>query len=362
MNLLFHITLYLFIFSIFGSVFVCIFTLSMENEKLQNKIHYISFLTTAILAAIFMGIVLPLSALSTIFKSHLEFLYIIAIVFSVWLIISIVIKFKNHLILLTNTEKEIYIRDVTVNYSPAVLSYLMNNKIETKKDLSATLLNLCVNKVLKINKTENGKMEIVDLNNKEQVRKLSNDEKYAYEMFKTGITVEKIRYWKNVVENEYNKYKFSRKHKTNLGSYLLFTFILLIFIVFAYAIYHDNTINDFFVSILSSTFFGAWTITILTVVKKAIFCFKDKSLKTSFIDTLTKKDALEYNRWKKFEKFIVDFTLIKNRDYQAIEILGKYLSYSIALGINTKCDSELYNKININYDFNLNNIINMFNV
>lgn len=80
----------------------------------------------------------------------------------------------------------------------------------------------------------------------------------------------------------------------------------------------------------------------------------------SFIDTYTKKGALEYNKWKKFEKFMVEFTLIKEKNYQNIVLLGKYLSYSIALGINKKCDKELYNKINKNYSFDYEIISNLF--
>ena len=47
--------------------------------------------------------------------------------------------------------------------------------------------------------------------------------------------------------------------------------------------------------------------------------------------------------------------MIKERDHKRKVRWGKNLSYSIALGINKKCDKELYDKIEKEYlfDFNL---------
>ena len=56
----------------------------------------------------------------------------------------------------------IYVRDIEVDYSPAVLSYLQNHKIEDKKDLVATILNLCSKKMLKINKNIYSGYELLD--------------------------------------------------------------------------------------------------------------------------------------------------------------------------------------------------------
>lgn len=55
--------------------------------------------------------------------------------------------YKKNYMIRKNKINEIYIRDVDAEYSPAVLSYLMNNKIEIKKHLSATLLNLCTKNI-----------------------------------------------------------------------------------------------------------------------------------------------------------------------------------------------------------------------
>jgi len=47
-------------------------------------------------------------------------------------------------------------REINVDYSPAVLSYLYNNKLEPKKDILSTILNLYNKKVMTIEKDENG--------------------------------------------------------------------------------------------------------------------------------------------------------------------------------------------------------------
>ena len=70
-------------------------------------------------------------------------------------------------------------------------------------------------------------------------------------------------------------------------------------------------------------------------------------------DKYSKKGAAEYMKWKKFKNFMEEYTLVNEKEYTSIVILGKYLSYSIALGINKKCDSELYKRIEKQYKFNI---------
>jgi len=103
------------------------------------------------LAFIFLGVFVPYIFIKDMFgQDGMGVIFVVVIIFFAWFVITLIIKIKNQLIIKKNQVKEIYVRDIDVDYSPAVLSYLINNKIETSKDLPATLLNLCAKSVLKI--------------------------------------------------------------------------------------------------------------------------------------------------------------------------------------------------------------------
>lgn len=271
-----------------------------------------------------------------------------------WIIVTLFIRYRNKWILSRNNEKEIYVRDMNVEYSPAVLSYLVNNNIETKKDLPATILNLSVKNVIKLQEDDKGNINIVDLKNTDLVDKLSVDEKYAYEMVTSTIDTKKIVEWKEKVREEYDKYKFSRKHKQSFAGYLFgayaITFVVLFIMQFVFSYSGDlEKQGDMFISMIFVIFFTVWFLPI-------VLCMTSKK-RADFKDTYTIKGAIELNRWKKFAKFIKDFTLINQKDYESIVILGKYLSYSVALELNNKCDKELLKKVGAEYSFDLERMI-----
>lgn len=328
-------------------VIVFILVLSnIHNKKLKiDLISSISISVIIMFASLFMMITFP------------PMIIIIIITIIVWITIQLFISFRNKLILLRNNKKEIYIRDIEVDYSPAVLFYLINNKLETKVVLPATILNLCANKIIKLEENQEGYINIIDLKNKDLVNKLSDDEKYAYEMITNGINSSTLIEWQEKVQKEYYKYKFSKKHTTPLRIYFNYIYIIIIAVLFAVSLL--NNIEDggwnFVLYIMGFVSFSIVPIIEITNNRK-----KKKKKSTQFKDTYTRKGAIELNKWKKFENFIKDFTLVNEKEYKSIIILGKYLSYSIVLGLNNKCDQELLRKINAEYLFDFRRILNKF--
>lgn len=345
-------------------MYIILYSIFKNNPKVHTIISNIFITIVVIFMLLFLlfgAIIFPFYILKSILGNDGIF-FTLFFVFIVWFIISLLIHFKNRFIIRKHNGKEIYIRDITVDYSPAVTSYLMNNKIEVKKDLPATLLNLCANNILKLEKDENNKINIIDLKNDIEVNKLKEDEKYAYQMFITKITPSKIKTWKRKVTEEFENYKFSKPQKKILPEYFTSLYMLVFFIFFVSALIFTifdieitENIGNLFGYILIIVFFAAWESGFIMMIKAFI-----TNSEKSFIDTYTRKGALEYNKWKKFEKFMVDFTLIKEKKYENIVLLGKYLSYSIALNINKKCDKELYKNINKNYSFDFESISNLF--
>lgn len=351
---------YLFIIVFFAPIVLIVTTIILalifkdKSSKIIEKFFFVGYFIVMLLVFSLFGIAVPGLFLSTVFENGFGIALVIAFILFIWLIITTVIKLKNRIVLIKYNEPEVYVRDVAVEYSPAVLSYLINNKIETNKDLSATLLDLCTKNVVSLEQGKEDKIKINDLHNTSAVEQLPPDEICAYNMFISGIDRSGIAEWKSVVEKEYKKHKFSKPHKTDLSSYLYtiyFACFITVFILICGGISIDA---DFLMKALLIGFFSVWE-SVIAMSVKSMFT---KNLKPSFVDSYTRKGAIELNRWKKFKKFMEEYTLVKDKDYNDIVILGKYLSYSIALGINKNCDSELYRKIEKDYSFNLDKFIN----
>lgn len=340
-----------------GTALCLILAFCIKNKN-TKKILFIIGASVAIIYVYFiMGIVTPYTFISSIFDGVEGYLWIFAIIISVWLLISLYIRLKNIIIFNSNKEKSVYIRDVDVDYSPAVCSYLMNNRIETKKDLTATLLNLCAKGIVKIEKQGNN-INIIDLKNKE-AQKLSEDEKYAYEMLVSKVTSSKLITWKNKVEEEYEKYVFSKKNKKQLGMFIFGVYVAIFIGIFIFfAITGEYSIGGKLAAIIGklliTCFLAAWETIIISGFIEMIKFVVGRNNGSEFQDTYTAKGAREFNKWRKFMAFIHDFSLIEERSHEDVTIWGKYLSYSIALGINKHCDKELYSKIQKEYSFDFN--------
>ena len=310
---------------------------------------------------IYLGISLPYFFLEGIFgENSLGIMFLAGLIIAVWLLISLAINLKNKHIIKTNKVKEIYVRDVDVEYSPAVLSLLLNNKIEASKDLSATLLNLCAKRIVKIEKTD-GKIKIIDLKNKKEVEKLPPDEKYAYDMFLNGVTNVTINEWKNKVEAEYKKYNFSVGKMAPLGVYLFGLYAITFIVILIYcSITGSGDVGQFFIWLLFGSFIASCEMVLIYEFREIIAEFTNRKSNNEFRDIYTSKGAREFSKWKKFERFILDFSIIKEREHESVTLWGKYLSYSIALGINKKCDKEVYDKIEKEFLFDFDLFSDMY--
>jgi len=364
-NLFSTITVYMVIMMAAGGLALLILQ-TVQDKKTKAKIGFIIKFIMFLIYFAFIGVCVPLYFVLEMFENMANGLLIFGLIGIVWTAVSLFIEMKNKFIILYNDDKEIYIRDVNVKYSPAVLSYLMNNKIEVSKDLPATLLNLCLKNCLRINENSDESIAIEDLKNKKEVAKLSDDEKYAYEMLTSGVNNAKINNWKNIVKKEYSKYGFSNEHKTNMLSYLIGVYVIMFLAIFIFFPLIVNTIHAdaIIIEIMLVAFFAIWEYKVFSEGKDILFTLiipnEDAYQNEEFMGIYTDKGAIEFNKWEKFEKFIKEYTLIKDRDHKSVVVLGKYLSYSIALGINKNCDTEIYNQIKSKYVFDFSKITSLY--
>lgn len=330
---------------------------TFKNKENKNIFSIITYILVVVYVIGFWGVLIPYVCLSSVFESTnigIIAIILLCIIVGVWILVYLVINKINSYIINKNQGEEIYIRDVDVDYSPAVLSYLMNNKIEQNKDLSATLLNLCAKNILKIEKTEDNKIKIIDLNNKQEVAKLKEDEKFAYRMFYSRTF--SMGMWARKVEKEYQKYKFSKKNNSVLLNYIFILYAIVFVVLWFYSLLTGNSTilgEGIFgtVEIVTIVFFATWETALIYGMRELYKYIHYKDEETEFKGIYTKKGAKEYSKWKKFEKFMESYSLINDKSYDSVAVWGKYLAYSIALGINKKCDKELYKQIEKEYSF-----------
>ena len=132
----------------------------------------------------------------------LFFLYILVKNFII-LAIYLAYRIPKGRILKQNTKYEVkenldYYREKFNNITPAEISLLMDLEIETKKDLSASILNLYNKKLLKFD--SKGKMVLSSKDDISDLRK-SDEELYSL-LLNNNLNAFSIKKWKEISENE----------------------------------------------------------------------------------------------------------------------------------------------------------------
>ena len=247
-------------------------------------------------------------------------------------------------------DEGIYVRDIEVEYSPAVLSYLQNQKIEKKKDLVASILNLCAKGFLKIEKKEENHYEIKSLQDKDG-ETLKKDEKYLYDKI---CKKEKINMntWVQYVREEFESYHFTKKSKMRLSDVFLFLYIAILIIGAIYsAISGNNEISNEMFNMIFVPFFVAFELAILEPFIRIVLRYLRKG---EYLDgTYTVKGAKEMKRWDKYKKFLEDYTLLEDKPLESVIVLEKHLAYATVLNVNTSYTKSFIEQLEVTYKINL---------
>jgi len=247
-------------------------------------------------------------------------------------------KLSRNILIKNETYKDLkeLNREIDVKYSPAVLSYLMNQKLETQKDVVATLLNLVANKVIEIKKVNDDYVFLAG-ENENKYEELGEDEKYLFLHFIYKNEFNK-RKWKKYVRDEDKKYEFSEKMDKETRSIKISIIVILMCILVIPINFGIRQVMDlggviWFVSVLIAIGIGAIWIDYQRFIDEEYDVF------------LNVKGEEEVKKWLRFKKFIEEYTLIEDRTIGEIQIYEKYIPYSMALNINKEYKGlELFNK------------------
>ena len=267
-----------------------------------------------------------------------------------YLVIRVGNNIYNKIKVRLSKDEGIYIRDIEVEYSPAVLSYLQNQKIEKKKDLVSCILNLCAKGFLKIKKKEENHYELEPLPNQNS-EILKKDEKYLYDRI---CKKEKINMstWIRYVREEFESYHFTKKSKIRLSDVFLYLYFAMMIGLMIYSqITGNNQISDEMFNMMFVPFFVAFELAILEPLMRMIIRYLRKG---EYLDgTYTIKGAKEMKRWDKYKKFLEDYTLLEDKPLESVIVLEKHLAYATVLNVNTSYTKSFIEQLEVTYKINL---------
>lgn len=266
-----------------------------------------------------------------------------------YLIIRLGITIYNKMKVKLSKNEGIYIRDVEVEYSPAILSYLQNQKIEKKKDLVACILNLCAKGFLKIEKKEENRYELKALPNKDD-ETLKKDEKYLYNKIYKKEKIN-LNTWIRYVREEFESYHFTKETKIRLSTIFLLLYIGGMIILAIYSTVSGNQIGQEISDMIFITFFVAFELAILEPLIRVILRYLRKG---EYLDgTYTGKGAKEMKRWDKYKKFLEEYTLLEDKPLESVLVLEKHLAYATVLNVNTSYTKSFIEQLEITHKINL---------
>lgn len=247
-----------------------------------------------------------------------------------------------------------YESQIPTNDSPVFVNAMIPGIVDelTPDAFTSTLLDLIDRKYFKIvhsnqedtvirryNKdTSNLKLHETDIldflkqfeNDKQQISLNSiSEDSYTVQKF---VNAWKIDALKDVPLSRVNRY-FNKSKENYMSGYNILAILMAVIFILALSCFASGPL----------VFIGIVLSVILIIEQIVIFFFVDTPL-----GTWTPEGKEFHDKWKNFEKYIKDFSLIKERPPESIQVWGKFLVYATALG----CADEVTKNMKKYMEFN----------
>ena len=224
-----------------------------------------------------------------------------------------------------------YYRELPRDYSPSIVSYLMNFKTEFKKDVMADLLFLEQKGVLTI---EDNTIKILETSvtfSEEHLNYLINT------IITDGMLIEELLHVKKDLQETYIKsiqkdsvtLGLLEKHKQNP--------------IIAFGLPSIFMCSIIFLGFASTKFNGNSDISLITkyiMLSIYLICIGSFVFMISYLldESLvrTKQGKKDVGLWFSYTKFLRHFSIMKERNLGEKALWGYYFAYGLALGINKK--------------------------
>ena len=242
-----------------------------------------------------------------------------------------------------NKKDEEYYREILKEYSVAEISYMENLKIEERRDIVCTLLNLKLKNKIKIN---NNEITVIDSN----TSGLKKTEKFILESIENG----KVHIYSSMqfetyfmaeaLEDGLISNNTSKEHNV-LGKVLVIILILIILAIFSICM---NPI----VGLLIFRIIPFFSIVIIPIFFLGYYVIKIT------LHDLTEKGKELNKKIKGLKKYIQEYSTLEEKGKESLVIWEEYLIYSIIFGINdTTIVKEISKLIEIKHEYGKFHII-----
>lgn len=299
---------------------------TLGKSKFRNFFVYIkAFEKILLFAYLAFGVILYIKyiILKVVdFSSPISWILIVVLSLSIIILLRYyMIKYIKNIKNKNDTE---YYREIPKVCSTAMASFLINQKLEKKKDLFSTIINLVSKKAIDIipeNKDYTYKQ-------KEQV-KLKEDEKYVYDwLFSKDKSNFSLSTWQDIVKKELITNNLIERKENNNYLYKTLVFIWFLLILTIGILSWRNAISeDTFESLIA--IFLAPALIILPA-----FGMLDK-MQIRFNEfILSMKGKAFYLKLKALKKFLKDFSIISERKSEEVYIWDEYLAFALVLNVN----------------------------
>lgn len=268
----------------------------------------------------------------------------------------------------------LYIREIPSSL-PAECVGLLTDSVLNGNEVSAALLDLIRRKIISFEKKENGSFDLIYNFDNENITE--DDKEFAVLIFKRKqrvnskkigkIDYEKFNRWKkttiNKLRNKFLILKYDEESEEINGNLLTLGIVFLISPLFFVGII---LITIFIIQRYKSKFF-IWLFIPLNIILIILSLFTNHFIKFAYIFSIvaiilikimirkfptklkikkTEKGIEEANKWNGLRNYLIDFSIISDREIPEIELWEKYLVYATAFGIG----KEVLNSMKIKLD------------
>ena len=277
---------------------------------------------------------------------EIYFVFTLSIVF-IFTCICLIIRNKKIRVetYIKKSDDIFYYREPPFTYSPVIVTYIENLKLEIEKDIIAEVLYLNNNGYLHIVKKEKDYYIIKnnDLNN--NTDNLLKSQKYIISkiyddmsllelikiMKKNKIKLEKF-YEQDCYDMNYIKKIKLFSNKALFENVIIKDIIgVILFLLIFYLMFKEGINWNSYKWNLSNVFLFGLVINMIpnVLISNVLILIFDRILLLR-----TPKAKEDYVKWMKFKKYLDEYTLIKDYPLEGIKLLDDYLVYSVALGIS----------------------------
>ncbi len=247
----------------------------------------------------------------------------------------------------------IYEREPPYNYSPALVTLLLNPNIKSSnsnntKGFVAELLNLATKGYVKLNRiqAENRGLfgqkfdyEIILLNRDQSqltdhektllgiLSSIKKQDKLAFSSLKKNLStsrefIKQFNKWQKEVKEDFKEQNFMDKK----DGFLIFKPLLFLLGVLSFVLILISKVSPE----SGDKMWGVYLFFVFIVSLVLVILFPNALSKK------TKKGVLHFLRWTHFKKYLEDFGAIREKPPESIVLWEKYLVYAVSLGVASK--------------------------